>query len=144
MFFRLIRLSVLLSLSELNEKRILIRNDPDKIEFTITAPVMFGMTFAVSRPSNRVESDLARKVFTVKERVSPNVETERGSCRTGCRRSLEARCCDMYVRWLPLSCRSRRAVIRAPSTSETVVVAVWRMTCSPAARQACWLGAHVA
>ena len=35
MFFRLIRLSVLLSLSELKEKS-LIRNDPDKSEFTIT------------------------------------------------------------------------------------------------------------
>ena len=33
MFFRLIRLSVLLSLSELKEKS-LIRNDPDKSEFT--------------------------------------------------------------------------------------------------------------
>ena len=35
MFFRLIRLSVLLSLSELKEKS-LIRNDPDKSEFTTT------------------------------------------------------------------------------------------------------------
>ena len=34
MLFRLIRLSVLLSLSELKEKGNLIRNDPDKSEFT--------------------------------------------------------------------------------------------------------------
>ena len=36
MFFRLIRLSVPLSLSELKEKS-LIRNDPDKSEFTVRA-----------------------------------------------------------------------------------------------------------
>ena len=61
------------------------------------APVVFGMTFAVMRAMQEPSfkpTELKVKVFTVKGRVSwPNVEVERGSCRTSCRHSLEARRC---------------------------------------------------
>ena len=57
-FFRLIRLSVLLSLSELKEKS-LIRNDPDKSEFTIEV-LTLSQPGGHIVPSRYISSNISR------------------------------------------------------------------------------------